>query len=550
MILPNEMWWNIFIQLPIGYLIKMRLVCHHWMELIDSLMTNQKIDKQGLSLLALLVQNNDPTIEILLSNTHSRFRKKIMYYYAYYGNVTGIRACIRHGLQWNEKCTSYAVHGKKLLYLKKYFKRNIDILEDSHLISQMAAFSGDTGLLKWIHNESPNYNLVIEVINNAIENNQLQTIKWILRKKRFEQQTFCTIAAKNGHLKLIKHFMEHNYFPTKHTLCLIIKYLSNCHMDEKWIMDQLEHWIQFQSTWYERGGIHIANTSIYFNASPKMTSSAATGQNIIVLKWLRENGCPCDNKTCANASRYGRFETLKWANEMGCTWDEWVCFHAARHGHFEILKWALENDCPCDDRVCMFAAKGGSLEILQWLLEYGFQFPHNAFPAVITNKNFHLVKWLIQQGIPCNEYIMVKSTNYCDIELVQWTLQKSITWFPSRAPKIFHQYYTNICRYGNVHVLESIYQLDSQNWLDQSFDECLTLVVEHNQSQMFDWLINHLPTNFFPKKSCSLRTYLEKTICPIDQSKMIILKTNQKTWNKYADLIAELGKPKTQCDLY
>jgi hypothetical protein len=36
------------------------------------------------------------------------------------------------------------------------------------------------------------------------------------------------------------------------------------------------------------------------------------------LKWARQNGCPCDEKTCLYAASGGHLEVLKWARENGC----------------------------------------------------------------------------------------------------------------------------------------------------------------------------------------------------------------------------------------
>ena len=50
-----------------------------------------------------------------------------------------------------------------------------------------------------------------------------------------------------------------------------------------------------------------------------------------MLKWLRENGCSWNSKTCANAASK-HFEVLKWANENGCPLDEEVLPNAAASG--------------------------------------------------------------------------------------------------------------------------------------------------------------------------------------------------------------------------
>ena len=69
-------------------------------------------------------------------------------------------------------------------------------------------------------------------------------------------------------------------------------------------------------------------------------------EDIWMLKWARENGCPWDEMTCANAASGGHLEMLKWARENGCPWDENTCANAASGGHLDVLKWARENGVP------------------------------------------------------------------------------------------------------------------------------------------------------------------------------------------------------------
>jgi hypothetical protein len=60
------------------------------------------------------------------------------------------------------------------------------------------------------------------------------------------------------------------------------------------------------------------------------------GGHLETLKWARENGCPWDEETCADAAEGGHLETLKWAREHGCPWDELTCASAAKGGHLEV----------------------------------------------------------------------------------------------------------------------------------------------------------------------------------------------------------------------
>ena len=41
-------------------------------------------------------------------------------------------------------------------------------------------------------------------------------------------------------------------------------------------------------------------------------------------------------------------ERLAWARWMGCRWNYGTCADAAAGGHLEVLRWAREQGCPCD----------------------------------------------------------------------------------------------------------------------------------------------------------------------------------------------------------
>ena len=72
----------------------------------------------------------------------------------------------------------------------------------------------------------------------------------------------------------------------------------------------------------------------------------AENGNMEFLKFLHENGCPWDIRTCSWAALYGHLECLKYAHEKGCPWNEDTCAATARNGHLECLKFAHDNGCP------------------------------------------------------------------------------------------------------------------------------------------------------------------------------------------------------------
>ena len=90
------------------------------------------------------------------------------------------------------------------------------------------------------------------------------------------------------------------------------------------------------------------------------------------LKYLRENGCDWDERTCWSAAEKGHLECLKYAREHGCDWDGGTCFYAASNGHLECLKYAHEHWCPWDELTCRGAAEKGHLECLKYACAHGF----------------------------------------------------------------------------------------------------------------------------------------------------------------------------------
>jgi hypothetical protein len=65
-------------------------------------------------------------------------------------------------------------------------------------------------------------------------------------------------------------------------------------------------------------------------------SHAAFNGHLDIVQWAHEN-----EDTCAEAARGGHLDVLQWARANGCPWDERICANnAAEYGHVDILQWA------------------------------------------------------------------------------------------------------------------------------------------------------------------------------------------------------------------
>lgn len=56
----------------------------------------------------------------------------------------------------------------------------------------------------------------------------------------------------------------------------------------------------------------------------KLASDVASEGNLELLKAVRNQGCPWNERTCAQAALVGHLDILVWAREHGCPWDKMV----------------------------------------------------------------------------------------------------------------------------------------------------------------------------------------------------------------------------------
>ena len=83
-----------------------------------------------------------------------------------------------------------------------------------------------------------------------------------------------------------------------------------------------------------------------------ITEKVALSGNLKALKFVIQEGCPMNERTCEAAAKSGNLKLLQWLRSKGCPWDEWTCHEAARSGNLEMLQWLHSARCPWDKRTC------------------------------------------------------------------------------------------------------------------------------------------------------------------------------------------------------
>ena len=118
------------------------------------------------------------------------------------------------------------------------------------------------------------------------------------------------------------------------------------------------------------------------------------------MKYLRENGCPWDERWCEAAAESGHLECMKYLHENGCPWDESACAAAAFCEHLECLKYLHENECPWNERTCEAAASCGHLGCLKYLHENGCPWDEETCAAAAACANLECLKYAHENGCP------------------------------------------------------------------------------------------------------------------------------------------------------
>lgn len=157
-------------------------------------------------------------------------------------------------------------------------------------------------------------------------------------------------------------------------------------------------------------------------------SAAAASGSLICLKYLRSIGCPWNWRTSHAAALAGAYECLRWAAAMGvplghklCSsaaasgsvetlkivrkqlrlpWGQSALAQAARFGHVAALRWMLDNDCPMGYQVLTDTAFAGQLDCLHMLLHRGCPMHEQACVAACEGGNVQCLQTLIANSCP------------------------------------------------------------------------------------------------------------------------------------------------------
>ena len=65
----------------------------------------------------------------------------------------------------------------------------------------------------------------------------------------------------------------------------------------------------------------LRTTDVNLQLTLQHMDLAATQGHQLMVEWLRQQGCPWNNMSCASAARNGHLEVLKYLHVNDCPWD-------------------------------------------------------------------------------------------------------------------------------------------------------------------------------------------------------------------------------------
>jgi hypothetical protein len=160
-------------------------------------------------------------------------------------------------------------------------------------------------------------------------------------------------AAKMGDLETILWALDQFNEPRMRIKNILVAAATHCHM-------HILEWIG------RVGGIQVW---VHRAIKPAVIQG-----HVDVLKWVVRNGYQWDAKKdyqhYLTAIKNSNLQVLVWMNSCAPIFTTDTCFpsiYASQEGQFEIVKWLHENGCPCNQNSYRAAEENNHWRIEQWI---------------------------------------------------------------------------------------------------------------------------------------------------------------------------------------
>ena len=216
---------------------------------------------------------------------------------------------------------------------------------------------------EFIYNiKDPNQGLI-----NAVKIGSLFLVKYYLEQGAKLNKKILRLAAKNGHLDVIKYLVDGvNKGRASHVF--LIEQGADIHNDD-------EETLRLAA---EKGRLDVVKYLVEQGADlhardEEALRLAAENGHLDVVKYLVEQGADLHARyeldALQSAVMQGHFDVVKYLIEQGANIDEYALRLAAENGHLDVVKYLVEQGATINELALQLAAERGYLDIVKYLVE-------------------------------------------------------------------------------------------------------------------------------------------------------------------------------------
>jgi hypothetical protein len=235
-------------------------------------------------------------------------------------------------------------------------------------LCRAAALKGRFETLRWLREVGTAWGP--EVFCAAGEGGYVNILAWALANgcPRGSDYDPVIFAAYGGKLPAVQWLVENGFKWCKDAMYRAAQ-RGHLHMLEwSWAQGHVLD-ARAQRAAIEGGSVQVLHRWVELGHPLSLCGSLCDGAasiGLVVLQWVRGQGCPWGDYVLSSAARYGQVDALKWAYENGCPWGDGTMEAAMQNGDVKMIEWLRENGCPWDWDNAVRNANNAA-QVLDWI---------------------------------------------------------------------------------------------------------------------------------------------------------------------------------------
>ena len=332
-----------------------------------------------------------------------------------------------------------AKRGNLILITKMLQLNKLDAIHNAEHAMMGAAEKGNIHILKWMQKNG--YEDNEHVVGCAAKRGQLETLKWMHCSGFKNFNMAISYAAGHGDLDALKFLLDNkfkndsNYHAAYKNQFEIVKFLHFLNPESingvcegaarggnvDILIFAYEQGQRLQSLHYMHPrALQWLVDNNHIDPENVMYDGLALCNNLECVKILHLHGFPVLNKTFLIRAVWNQnVEIIEWLHDHGCPLDELVVRMAVRT-KLEILKMVVAWGGEIIDDDCNVATECGNLEILEYLCDNGCKLPNNVMTLAISEGHLHIVAWCRKKGVDWGAEHCTDAIVWNQFEIFKW----------------------------------------------------------------------------------------------------------------------------------